>query len=409
MQENKPLNITLTIIRVLVGALFIFSGLIKANDPSGLAYKMGEFYEVFVREGYFPSMMKWMNEYSLATSIAMITFEILAGVALIIGYRFKLFSYLIFLLTVFFTFLTGYALFSGNIKECGCFGDCIKLQANESFMKDLILLVLIAILLTFRKRVAQAFNNKMASAVMVISLVLCLWMQFYALKHLPFKDCLAYRIGNNLLKEMTPGKEYVPAAFKSVLIYEKDGVKKEFTTENFPWQDSTWKFVDNKTIEVSPAKNEPAIHDFAINSYDGADLTQTILGYKGNVFLLFVKDVNEANISNMAALQNLIAACKKANVPVVGLTASNDIESNQFKATHKLDMEFMTIDGTVCKTAMRTSPGLMLLKAGNVLGKWSYANYPSIENLKLDLKENVEGLSPSVPENVPVMESGNVQ
>ena len=225
MQENKPLNITLTIIRVLVGALFIFSGLIKANDPNGLAYKMGEFYEVFAREGYLPSLMKWMNEYSLATSIAMITFEILAGVALIIGYRFNLFSYLIFLLTVFFTFLTGYALFSGNIKECGCFGDCIKLQANESFMKDLILLVLIAILLTFRKRVAQAFNNKIASAIMIISLILSLWMQVYALKHLPFKDCLAYRVGNNLLKEMTPGKEYVAAVFKSVLVYEKDGVK----------------------------------------------------------------------------------------------------------------------------------------------------------------------------------------
>ena len=127
------------------------------------------------------------------------------------------------------------------------------------------------------------------------------------------------------------------------------------------------------------------------------------------MFLLFVKDVNEANTSNMAALQNLIAACKKVNVPVVGLTASNDIESNQFKATHKLDMEFMTIDGTVCKTAMRTSPGLMLLKAGNVMGKWSYANYPSLDKLKLDLNENAASLFPSVPETVPVAESENNQ
>ncbi|MBK8685704.1 MAG: DoxX family protein [Bacteroidetes bacterium] len=226
MKENKALNITLTIIRIFVGVLFIFSGLIKANDPSGLAYKMGEFFEVWAKEGYAPSLMHWLNNYSLLFSILMIAFEIVAGVALIIGYRFKLFAYLILLLTIFFTFLTGYALFSGNIKECGCFGDCIKLQANESFMKDLILLALLLILVLFRKRIKQSFGNGAATAVMVVSLILSFWMQWYVLKHLPFKDCLAYRVGNNILKEMTPGKDYVPAKFETILTYEKDGVKR---------------------------------------------------------------------------------------------------------------------------------------------------------------------------------------
>jgi uncharacterized membrane protein YphA (DoxX/SURF4 family) len=138
--ENKSLQITLTVIRIFVGVLFIFSGLIKANDPWGLAYKMGEFFEIWAtKENFLPALMHWMDGYKLLFSVLMITFEIIAGVALIIGYRFKLFAYLILLLTVFFTFLTAYALFSGHIKECGCFGDCIKLQANESFMKDLIL------------------------------------------------------------------------------------------------------------------------------------------------------------------------------------------------------------------------------------------------------------------------------
>jgi len=120
MSQNKALNITLTIIRVFVGVLFIFSGLIKANDPSGLAYKMGEFFEVWARDGYLPSLMHWLNTYAMAMSILMITFEIVAGVALIIGYRFRLFSFLILLLTIFFTFLTAYAMYSGKIKECGC-------------------------------------------------------------------------------------------------------------------------------------------------------------------------------------------------------------------------------------------------------------------------------------------------
>lgn len=387
-QQNKARTITLTIIRIFVGVLFIFSGLIKANDPSGLAYKMGEFFEIWGnKEHFLPSFMLWLDHYKLFFSIVMIMFEIVAGVALIIGYRFKLFSYLILLLTIFFTFLTAYALFSGNIKECGCFGDCIKLQANESFMKDLILLVLIGILVIFRKSIAQTFSNKTATALMILTFVLSLFMQWYVLKHLPFKDCLAYKVGNNLLKEMTPGPDYVPAEYKSLLTYKnnKTGEVKDFDATNFPWQDTvTWSFVDNKSEMVSPAKNEPAIKDFVINDYSGQDLTQTILSYQGNLFLLFMKDADEANTDNLDALKTLAEDCKKANIPLLCLSASNDIATKAFNEKNKTTFDFYTLDGTVCKTAMRSNPGIMLLKNGTVAGKWSYADYPTLSSLKLE-------------------------
>lgn len=402
MKENKFLNYLLIAIRIFVGVLFIFSGLIKANDPSGLAYKMGEFFEVWAKEGYMPSLMHALNNYALLFSILMIAFEIVAGVALIIGYRFKLFAYLILLLTIFFTFLTGYALFSGNIKECGCFGDCIKLQANESFMKDLILLALLLILVFFRKHVKQSFGQMGANIIMILSLVFSFWMQWYVLKHLPFKDCLAYRVGNNILKEMTPGPDYVPAKFETILTYQKDGVKKDFTTQNFPWQDTTWKFVDSKTTEVSPAKNEPPIKDFAIGNYNGEDVTQTILNYPGHLMILFVKDVKEAKTDHMDALRKLSEECSKVGVPFMAISASNDLETAEFSKQHKLNFSFYTIDGTVCKTAMRSNPGLMWMKAGTVMGKYSYANYPSLDQLKLELKDNTQALFPEVA-TLPVM------
>ncbi len=408
MNQNKTLNIILTMIRVFVGILFIFSGLIKANDPSGLAYKMGEFFEVWAREGYLPSLMHWLNEYAMAMSVIMITFEIVAGVALIIGYRFRLFSFLILLLTIFFTFLTAYAMFSGKIKECGCFGDCIKLQANESFMKDVILLVLVLVLVLFRKHIAQAFTARTATTVMILTFVVSLLMQWYVLKNLPVKDCLPYKVGNNILKEMTPGPDYVPDSVKTVLVYEKDGVKKEFDLTNYPWQDSTWKFDTTINTVVRKAINEPTIKDFSINNYNGENVTNMILNYKGNVFLLFIKDVKTADISNMDDLRVLIQACKKASVPFIALCSSNDIESNKFKEAHKLDIEFYTIDQTVCKTAMRSNPGLMWLQNGTVKGKWSYANYPSFGNLKLDLKDNALPLFP-VNNTPPVTDTDTVQ
>src|SRR5882757_10993323 len=135
----------INIARVIVGILFIFSGLVKANDPLGLSYKMQEFFEVW--------NFHWLDNFTLAFSIIMIVFEIVAGVAILLGWRMKLFSWLLLLLIIFFTFLTGYAYLSGKVRECGCFGDCIPLTAGESFTKDIVLLLLILFLFVVKRQI----------------------------------------------------------------------------------------------------------------------------------------------------------------------------------------------------------------------------------------------------------------
>src|SRR6195952_3249060 len=140
----------LTIARIIVGILFIFSGLVKANDPLGLSYKMQEFFEVW---GW-----SFFNDFTLSFSILMIAFEIIAGVAVLLGWRMKLFSWLLLLLIIFFTFLTGYAVLSGKIRTCGCFGDCIPLTAVQSFTKDLILTALILFIFAVRNKVKPLFS-----------------------------------------------------------------------------------------------------------------------------------------------------------------------------------------------------------------------------------------------------------
>src|SRR5213083_908700 len=138
------MKILLTIVSIIVEVLFIFSGLIKANYPLGLSYKMQEFFDVWTWHA--------LNNYTLTLAIVLISFEILAGVAVLLGWQFKIFSWLLLLLIICFSFLTGYAVLSGKIKECGCFGDCIKLTAQESFMKDVVLTALILVLVIFRNR-----------------------------------------------------------------------------------------------------------------------------------------------------------------------------------------------------------------------------------------------------------------
>ena len=141
----------LKILRWSVGILFIFSGLIKANDPLGLSYKMQEFFDVWG--------VQFLADYTLGFALVMNTLEIVAGIALLIQFPYKQTLWLLLGLIVFFTFLTGYALFSGKIKTCGCFGDCIPLTPKTSFIKDIVLLVSILILL-FNLKKAKTNTNK---------------------------------------------------------------------------------------------------------------------------------------------------------------------------------------------------------------------------------------------------------
>src|SRR5690606_1363558 len=181
------MKVFLNISRFIVGILFIFSGLVKANDPLGLSYKMQEFFEVWNLHG--------LNSFTLAFSVMMIAFEIIAGVAVLLGWGMRFFSWMLLLLIIFFTFLTGYALFSGKIKECGCFGDCIPLKANQSFIKDIILLVLVVILYIGRKKIGSLFSNKVGSVIMALVLLASLGVQIYVLRNVPFVDCLNSKVG----------------------------------------------------------------------------------------------------------------------------------------------------------------------------------------------------------------------
>ncbi len=364
----------LWVIRIVVGVLFIFSGLVKANDPLGLSYKMDEFFEVW--------HMYWMMPYSLTLSIVMIAFEIIAGVALLIGYAYRVFSFLLLLLITFFTFLTAYVLFSGNIKECGCFGDCIKISNEETFWKDVILLVLGLILFIFRKRIKPILSGYPGTGVMILTAFLAFGIQFWVLEHLPFHDCLPYKVGVdiNVDRKIPPGA--VPDQYESIMIYEKDGVQKEFTMENYPWQDTTWVFVDRKDKLVKKGNAEAKIKDFIISDYNGNEYTEQLLTTPGYTFLWFVKDPAEARTDKMDELRELIKYCNQNNIPFYMLSSANEEVTKAFVDEHELPLDILVLDGTVSKTAMRSNPGLMLLRQGVIQDKWSYRDYPGTDVVK---------------------------
>lgn len=361
----KPI---ITIFRIIVGVLFIFSGLIKANDPLGLSYKMDEFFEVL--------HLHFMIPFSLALSLIMNAFEIIAGFAVLIGYRMRLFSILLLLLIIFFTFLTGFALFSGLIRECGCFGDCIKLTAGQSFWKDIILLVMILVITIYHKRIQPLFSPKVNNAVMIFAVLFPVAVQWYALSHLPIVDCLPYKVGNNIPEKMKVPPGSTPDVYETVMIYEKDGKQQEFTTENYPWQDTTWVFVDRKDKLVKKGNAEPAIKDFILNDFNGNNMNSGVLNEPLPMYLFLVLDVNKAGKGWEEKMKKYQQQAAEGKIVLMGVTSSSQEAVEQFKAQRGIQFEFLQMDGTAIKTAGRSNPCLIVLEKGTIKAKYHHNDIP---------------------------------
>jgi uncharacterized membrane protein YphA (DoxX/SURF4 family) len=359
--------------RVLVGCLFIFSGLVKAIDPKGLAYKMQEFFEVWAAAGYFKSLMEWLNDYALGFSVFMITLEVVLGTALLIGWQKKCTTWLLLLLTLFFTFLTSYVLFSGKIRACGCFGDCIPLTPVQTFTKDIVLTLLIIIILIGQKHI-KPLLGKWLSYVSIIAVTgLVLYLQFYVQRHLPVKDCLPYKEGNDILAlRKTPADATYDKFFYSY-IYKKAGQEKEFGMDLLP--DSTWEFVKEsgkKLVEKGNGKTA-LINDFSLTTQSGNDTTQALLGTPGDFYLLFIKDAAISNNAFKAAAGFLKSINNSKMIFIV--TAQPDALAKLFNSIQQpLQQPVLSCDGTAIKTAARSDATLYFMKAAVIQKKYGWAD-----------------------------------
>ena len=391
----KPI---ISISRTIVGVLFIFSGLIKADDPLGLSYKMQEFFEVWGWNS--------LNDFTLALSVAMIFFEVFAGVALLVGWKMKLFSWLLLLLTIFFTFLTGYALFSGKIRECGCFGNCIPLTAQQSFIKDLVLLLLILLLFVNRDKLRSFFQDNVSIGILVLSVVVTLGFQWYVLKHLPVVDCLPYRIGTNIPEQMKIPAGAIPDSTVISFVYNRNGKEVEFTADKFPedFDDSLYHFVTRRDKLIRKGNAEPAIKDFVLITGSGIDTTQAVLNADGYKVLVFTKGLKEPDPSWLKSFQGITVKLKQRNIPVNIVTSDYNGIVNWVRLSGVDPLiPVFKCDFVAIKTAARADPALFLLDQGKIVNKWSYADFDKalkqIDSLPADIKSLNEPISPAIPQN----------
>jgi uncharacterized membrane protein YphA (DoxX/SURF4 family) len=374
---KKP---ALNIIRIVVGILFIFSGIVKANDPLGLSYKMKEFFEIWngsLEHGSFflrdilINLFQFLHDHSLSLSVFMIAFEILAGVALLLGWRMNVFSWLLLLLIIFFTFLTGYAFYSGKFTNCGCFGDCLPITPQTSFLKDIALTMLIIILFINRKKVHPYFSNNLNFGIMAMATVSSFLLQWYVLNYLPLADCLPFKKGNNILEKMKSPPGSVPDSFAIRFVYEKAGKEYEFSPAELPPDLNTYTFKNRIDKLVRKGNAEPPIKGFSLKTQSGNDTTDIILS-EPYCLILFCENFSTPVSNWQNNFEKIQKQADQKNIPVYIVTAAVNEAMIALRNTSFANVPVFECDFTAIRTAARTNPCLYLLKQGTVINKWSY-------------------------------------
>ncbi|MCK9160460.1 MAG: BT_3928 family protein [Bacteroidaceae bacterium] len=354
--------------RFVLAAVFVFSGFVKAVDPLGTQYKILDYLTAFGVSSYFP------HSIVLLISVVLSSIEFLLGVSLFFGIKRTISSTFILAYMMVMTPLTLYLALFNPVSDCGCFGDALRLTNWQTFIKNVVLLVASYLVFVYRKQIIRFVSVKTEWLVLLYSALFIIGLVGYCLDDLPIIDFRPYRIGVNIKKAMSIPVNAEPSVYKSKFILEKNGLRKEYTLDNYP--DSTWTFVETKTV-LKKQGYVPPIHDFSISELNtGKDITDSVLSNTGYVFLLVVHRIEEASDSYIDLINEIYDYSVENGYGFYALTSSSKKQIEKWKDRTGAEYDFYLTDDITLKTMIRSNPGLLLIKNGTILNKWSDTHLP---------------------------------
>lgn len=370
---NKILSLITNVCRLLLALTFIFSGYVKAIDPLGTQYKMIEMLSAAGMAGAVPDWITLMS----AVGVAAVEFSL--GIFLLMAIQRRNTSKWVLGIMIVMTAITLWLWIANPVKDCGCFGDAVKLSNGETFAKNIVLLAAAIMVARHPLRMFRFVSETNQWIVINYTVVFILISSGVCLYNLPLFDFRPYKIGTDIQKNMEIPEGVQPPKFETTFIMQKGGVQQEFTLDNYP--DSTWEFVDSKTVQTEEGY-VPPIHDFSIeDKTTGQDITQQVLTRKGHTFLLISPHLEQADDTNFGAIDQIYEYAKEANIPLLCLTASQEDAIKRWQDLTGAEYPFYTTDETTLKTIIRSNPGLLLLKDGAIINKWSHNFLPKAEEL----------------------------
>ena len=364
----KYLPVLMHIIRISLGCVFVFSGFVKAIDPLGSTYKFDDYFHAF--GGFFNGL----TPIAFPAAIILSTLELLIGLNLLSGVKIRLSSWLAFIFMLVMTPLTLYVALKNPVTDCGCFGDALVISNWATFYKNIVLIALIILLLKFSQNIRLVFMPRIERILLVIFILIGISLSAYSYRHLPLIDFRPYKIGVNIPASMKMPDNAPTDKYVTTFIYQKDGLQKEFTLENYPKGDSTWKFVDQKTVLISQGF-KPPIHDFSITNAQYEDITQHVVHYTGSTYLLVMYDLAKTSEEGAKKAEEVYKNALKSGIKFYALTASGDFAVQEFVKKTGVTYPFCKTDPITLKTVIRANPGLVLIKNGTITGKWNWRDF----------------------------------
>lgn len=364
---QKSSKVLLALARIILGLVFLFSGFVKAIDPLGNTYKIQDYLNSFGEQ------FSQFSSLSLLAAIALSTLELLIGLCFLFKIKLKATSIIALLFMLIMLPLTLYIAIYNPVTDCGCFGEALKITNWETFFKNVILLILIIIIIIFHKKIRNLFLPGVEWMIILIFILGGIGLSVYSYRHLPMIDFLPYKIGVNIPEAMKIPEGKPTDTYETKLIYEKNGVKQEFTLENYP-KDSTWKFVDQKTTLIAKGY-VPPIHNFTIEDTQGNNLVDEIINYQGVVYLVIMNDINKTSKAGIDKAEILYEQSKQRDERFYALVGSSKEDVERFVKQTKVTFPFYNTDAITLKTIIRANPGFVKIKNGIIIEKWNWRDF----------------------------------
>ena len=352
--------------RLLLGIVFVFSGFVKAVDPLGTAYKLSDYMTAL---GMADSLQ---HEHYVFLSVMLSASEFALGMCVLLDF-WKRKSIMLCLGAIFiFTLFTFWIAIVNPVSDCGCFGDAVVLTNWQTFVKN-VMLFFLALHLYFHHHIPVVHIRKMYNIYPVLFICCPILISAYSLYNLPLLDFRPYYIGANIKEGMSIPENSKKAEYVTHFIMEKNGKQKIFGLHDYP--DTTWKLIETKVDEVSKGY-QPLIRDFYIKKpEDKSDITDEILSAKV-VYLMIMPYVENASQKNIVHFNKLYQEAVLNGVDFYAVTASSCDNITEWKNKTNAQYPFLLMNETTLKTIIRSSPGLVLIKNGVVINKWSHNFLP---------------------------------
>lgn len=366
-----------TIARIIIGIVFLFSGFVKAVDPVGGAIKISEYLEVVGLHN--------TDTLSLVFAILLSTLEFILGFQLLYGFKVKKAALPTMVFMLLFTLITFYNVaIEELVTDCGCFGDALKMSNAQTFFKNIILLPISVFIFYKRNEYQSTLNDTKQYIGVFLGLAFILGISIYSLIHLPILDFRPYNVGQNIPEAMSIPEGAPQSEYETTFILEKDGKRQEFDMNNYPYDDTTWVFIDQKSVLIKEGY-QPAIQSFILETADGYNMSDELLENDQPVFLVIAPKTHKASEKNIEALKAIHNMCMESDYPFYVVTASLSDEYFEFDAKHSAAFEYLSADETMLKTIIRSNPGLIILNKGTIIAKYSHSDLPNAKDLKKPL------------------------